>query len=50
MRKAWIAGGQQASQVAELMFGRNIGRRLGVSEADGREFVDREIISRPRAG
>jgi hypothetical protein len=39
-------GGQRPSQVAELMFGRNIGRRLGVSEAEWGRFVDREIISR----
>jgi hypothetical protein len=39
-------GGQRPSQVAELMFGRNIGGRLGVSEADWSRFVDREIISR----
>ena len=39
-------GGQRPSQVAELMFGRNIGRRLGVNEADWSRFVDREIISR----
>src|SRR5262245_10511484 len=43
-------GGQQASQVAELMCGRNIGRRLGVSEADWKEFVDHEIISRFPSG
>ena len=39
-------GGQRPTQVAELMFGRNIGSRLGVSEADWSRFVDREIISR----
>jgi hypothetical protein len=39
-------GGQRPTQVAELMFGRNIGRRLGVSEAEWGRFVDREIISR----
>src|SRR5262245_2302938 len=39
-------GGQRPSQVAELMFGRNIGGRLGVNEADWSRFVDREIISR----
>jgi hypothetical protein len=32
--------------VAELMFGRNIGHRRGVSEAEWGRFVDREIISR----
>jgi hypothetical protein len=40
------SGGQRPTQVAELMFGRNIGSRLGVSEADWSRFVDREIISR----
>jgi hypothetical protein len=39
-------GGQRPSQVAELMFGRNIGGRLGVNEADWNRFVDREITSR----
>lgn len=35
--------GQQASAVAELMFGRKIGDRVGVSEAAWRRFLDREI-------
>jgi Protein of unknown function (DUF3574) len=39
-------GGQRPTQVAELMFGRNIGSRLGVQEAEWSRFVDREIISR----
>ena len=39
-------GGQKPTQVAELMFGRNIGSRLGVKEAEWGRFVDREIISR----
>ena len=39
-------GGQRPTQVAELMFGRNIGRRIGVSEGDFGGFVDREIMSR----
>jgi hypothetical protein len=43
-------GGQRPGQVAELMFGRNIGRRLGVNEADWSRFVDREIISRFPSG
>ena len=33
-------------QVAELMFGRNIGDRSGVSEAQWARFVDREITPR----
>ena len=36
--------------MAELMFGRNIGRRLAVNEADWSRFVDREIISRFPSG
>jgi hypothetical protein len=39
-------GGQKPTRVAELMFGRNIGSRPGVSEADFGRFVDREIMSR----
>ena len=39
-------GGQRPTQVAELMFGRNIGRRLGVNEAEWSRFVDSEIVSR----
>ena len=39
-------GGQRPTEVAELMFGRNIGARIGVSEGDFGRFVDREILSR----
>jgi hypothetical protein len=39
-------GGQKPTQVAELMFGRNIGNRIGVSEGRWRQFVDREITPR----
>jgi hypothetical protein len=39
-------GGQRASQVAELMFGRKIGDRIGVSEAAWRRFMAREIAPR----
>jgi hypothetical protein len=39
-------GGQRPTQVAELMFGRNVGARIGVSEDDFGRFVDREIMSR----
>jgi hypothetical protein len=39
-------GGQRPTEVAELLFGRNIGNRLGVSEAAWRRFVDREIVPR----
>lgn len=43
-------GGQRPTQVAELMFGRNIGGRLGVNKADWSRFVDREILSRFPSG
>lgn len=39
-------GGRQPRQVAELMFGRDIGTRLGVSEAAWTRFVAREITPR----
>jgi hypothetical protein len=39
-------GGQHPTQVAELLFGRNIGNRIGVSEAAWGRFVDREIVPR----
>jgi hypothetical protein len=39
-------GGQRPTEVAELLFGRNIGNRLGVSEAAWGRFVDREIAPR----
>jgi hypothetical protein len=39
-------GGQRPSQVAELLFGRKIGSRLGVSEGEWDRFVDREITPR----
>ena len=39
-------GGQKPRQVAELLFGRNIGDRPGVSEAQWGRFVDREISPR----
>ncbi len=38
--------GQQPREVAELLFGRNIGDRLGVSEAQWGRFIDREISPR----
>src|SRR5882672_5004424 len=40
------AAGQDARQVAELLFGRKIGDRLGVSETQWGRFVDREISPR----
>jgi hypothetical protein len=43
-------GGQKPSQVAELMFGRKIGDRIAVSEAEWARFVDREITPRFPAG
>jgi len=39
-------GGQKPTQVAELMFGRKIGDRIGVSEGEWSTFVDREITPR----
>jgi hypothetical protein len=38
--------GQKPQQVAQLLFGRKIGDRLGVSEAQWGRFVDREISPR----
>ncbi len=40
------AGAQHPRQVAELLFGRNIGRRLGVSESAWSNFVARELTPR----
>jgi hypothetical protein len=39
-------GNQQSRTVAELMFGRDIGRRVGVSEAAWRRFVAKEMTPR----
>jgi hypothetical protein len=39
-------GTQRPKQVAELLFGRDVGGRLGVSEAAWRRFVSREITPR----
>src|SRR5579859_2901630 len=39
-------GAQQRRDVAELLFGRDIGDRLGVSEPAWRRFVAREITPR----
>ncbi len=39
-------GAQQRQDVAELLFGRDIGRKLGVSEAAWQRFVAREITPR----
>jgi Protein of unknown function (DUF3574) len=39
-------GTQQARQVAELLFGRDIGHKLGVSESAWARFVAREITPR----
>jgi hypothetical protein len=38
--------GQQARLMAELTFGRDIGRRIGVSEAAWRRFLDHEVTPR----
>jgi Protein of unknown function (DUF3574) len=39
-------GTQQTKMVAELMFGRDIGRGVGVSEPEWQHFVARELVSR----
>lgn len=40
------APGQQTMLSAELLFGRKIGNRIGVSEAAFRRFVDEEVTPR----
>ncbi|MGE7471147.1 DUF3574 domain-containing protein [Bosea sp. NPDC003192] len=40
------APGQQAMLTAELLFGRKIGDRIGVSEGAFRRFVDEEVTPR----
>ena len=39
-------GSQQPRKIAELLFGRDIGHRVGVDEADWARFVERELIRR----
>ncbi len=39
-------GGQKPQQVAELLFGRKIGDRIGVTETKWARFVDAEITPR----
>lgn len=39
-------GTQRPKEVAELFFGRDIGNRLGVSEADWTRFIAREVTPR----
>ena len=39
-------GAQQPKMVAELMFGRDIGHGVGVSESEWQHFVARELVSR----
>jgi hypothetical protein len=39
-------GAQQPKMVAELMFGRDIGHGVGVSEPEWQRFVARELVSR----
>ena len=38
--------GQQSRLVAELTFGRDVGRHVGVSETAWRRFLDREVTPR----
>ena len=45
-QSAACQAGQQSREVAELLFGRKIGDRLGVSAAQWGRFVDREISPR----
>lgn len=40
------APGQQAMLSAELLFGRKIGDRVGVSETDFRRFIDEDVTPR----
>jgi hypothetical protein len=40
------APGETGRQVAEMVFGRNIGDRLGVSEDDFARFLDEEVTPR----
>lgn len=40
------APGDSRAQVAELYFGRNVGDRVGVSDADFARFVDEELTPR----
>jgi hypothetical protein len=47
---ASCAVGQSEGRRAELFFGRNIGDRLGVSDADFQAFVDAELTPRFPAG
>jgi hypothetical protein len=39
-------GSQQPRKIAELLFGRDIGHRVGVDETDWARFVERELIPR----
>jgi hypothetical protein len=39
-------GAQQSRQVAELLFGRDIGNRVGISQPDWSRFVAREMTPR----
>jgi hypothetical protein len=47
---AHCPAGQSEGRRAELFFGRNIGDRLGVSDADFQAFVDAELTPRFPAG
>ena len=43
---ATCPAGQSPGRTVELFFGRNIGDRVGVSEADFQSFVDQELTPR----
>ena len=45
-QRAACSAPQQSMQQVELMFGRNIGKRLGVSEAAWSRFLAREVTPR----
>ena len=38
--------GQSRATTAELVFGRNVGEQLGVSDADWRQFIDEDVTPR----
>jgi Protein of unknown function (DUF3574) len=47
---ATCPGGLKPARTAQLVFGRDIGERQGVSETDWQGFVDREVATRFPAG
>ena len=45
-RPVWCHGAQRPKMVAELLFGRDVGDRVGVSASAWARFVAREIVPR----